>query len=57
MLNADRALVLAPHPDDGELGCGGTLAKLAEQGVAEQGVGGLRSQVPDDHAVNTVSPA
>jgi len=25
-----RALVLAPHTDDGELGCGGTLALLAE---------------------------
>jgi LmbE family N-acetylglucosaminyl deacetylase len=34
MFNVDRALVLAPHTDDGELGCGGTLARLAEQGVA-----------------------
>lgn len=26
-------LVLAPHTDDGELGAGGTIAKLAEQGA------------------------
>lgn len=28
-----RALVLAPHTDDAELGCGGTLARLLEQGA------------------------
>ena len=28
-----RALVLAPHTDDGEFGCGGTMARLVEQGV------------------------
>ena len=33
MFNITRALVLAPHTDDGELGCGGTLAKLIEQGI------------------------
>ena len=33
MLNVARALVLAPHTDDGELGCGGTLAWLVEQGA------------------------
>jgi len=27
-----RALVLAPHTDDGEFGCGGTMARLAEAG-------------------------
>ena len=27
-----RALVLAPHTDDGELGCGGTTARLVEAG-------------------------
>ena len=30
---AKRALVLAPHTDDGEFGCGGTMARLVEQGV------------------------
>jgi LmbE family N-acetylglucosaminyl deacetylase len=26
------ALILAPHTDDGELGCGGTMARLLEEG-------------------------
>jgi LmbE family N-acetylglucosaminyl deacetylase len=29
----ERVLVLAPHTDDGEFGCGGTMARLVEQGV------------------------
>jgi LmbE family N-acetylglucosaminyl deacetylase len=29
----ERALVLAPHTDDGELGCGGTMARLVDAGV------------------------
>ncbi len=28
-----KALVLAPHTDDGEFGCGATIAKLVEQGT------------------------
>ncbi len=28
----ERVLVIAPHPDDGELGCGATLVKFIEQG-------------------------
>ena len=28
-----RALVLAPHTDDGEFGCGGTMARLVERGA------------------------
>lgn len=28
-----RVLVLAPHTDDGEFGCGGTIARLVERGV------------------------
>ena len=28
-----RVLVLAPHTDDGEFGCGGTMARLSEAGV------------------------
>ena len=27
-----RALVLAPHTDDGEFGCGGTISKLIASG-------------------------
>jgi len=30
--NWKRALVLAPHTDDGEFGCGGTMARLVEAG-------------------------
>jgi LmbE family N-acetylglucosaminyl deacetylase len=30
----ERALVLAPHTDDGEFGCGGTMARLVEAGCA-----------------------
>ena len=28
-----RVLVLAPHTDDGEFGCGGTIARLVEAGA------------------------
>ena len=30
--NFNRIMVLAPHTDDGEFGCGGTIAKLIEAG-------------------------
>ena len=33
MIGIENVLVLAPHADDGELGCGGTLAKLKEKGI------------------------
>lgn len=32
MKNSDQVLILAPHTDDGEFGCGATIAKLLEQG-------------------------
>src|SRR4030095_9608773 len=32
MFNPTRIMVLAPHTDDGELGCGGTIAKLSGEG-------------------------
>ncbi len=28
-----KALILAPHTDDAEFGCGGTIAKMVEQGI------------------------
>jgi LmbE family N-acetylglucosaminyl deacetylase len=31
--NFKNVLVLAPHTDDGELGAGGTIAKLIENGA------------------------
>lgn len=33
LLQPKKVLVLAPHPDDGELGCGGTLARLIREGA------------------------
>jgi len=33
LLEAKRVLVLAPHPDDETLGCGGTIAKLTAAGA------------------------
>ncbi len=32
MFNPSRIMVLAPHTDDGELGCGGTIAKFSAAG-------------------------
>lgn len=32
MFNPERILVLAPHTDDGELGCGGSIAKFCAEG-------------------------
>ena len=32
--NWGGVLVLAPHTDDGEFGCGGTMARLVESGAA-----------------------
>ena len=29
---SNKVLVLAPHTDDGELGCGGTIARMLEEG-------------------------
>lgn len=33
MVQFRNVLVLAPHTDDGEFGCGGTMARLIEQGA------------------------
>lgn len=33
LTNLKNVIVLAPHTDDGELGCGGTIAKLIDAGV------------------------
>jgi len=32
MVSNDVVLILAPHTDDGELGCGGTIARFVEEG-------------------------
>lgn len=52
--NFQRILVLAPHTDDGELGCGGTIAKFIEQGAEVRYVAfslsreSVPAQFPDD---------
>ena len=33
MSSMQRVLVLAPHTDDAELGCGGTIARLLKDGA------------------------
>lgn len=33
MVDINKAIVISPHVDDGEMGCGGTMAKLVEEGV------------------------
>lgn len=44
-----RVLVLAPHTDDGELGCGGTIARFIEEGheVHYVAFSTARESVPD----------
>jgi LmbE family N-acetylglucosaminyl deacetylase len=33
MTDRERVLVLDPHTDDGEFGCGGTISRFLEQGM------------------------
>lgn len=33
LMNFKKALILAPHTDDGEFGCGGSISRLLEEGV------------------------
>jgi len=52
-----RALVLAPHTDDGEFGCGGTMARLADEGAEVRYVAfsiATRS-LPDGFAPDTLA--
>lgn len=52
-----RALVLAPHTDDGEFGCGGTMARLADEGAEVRYVAfsiATRS-LPDGYAPDTLA--
>ena len=41
-----RALVLAPHPDDEVLGCGGTIARIASSGGSTEVAIVTRGQTP-----------
>ena len=59
----DRVLVLAPHTDDGELGCGGSIAKFIEKGYDVYYVAfssarqSLPEGYPDDTLVREVKAA
>jgi LmbE family N-acetylglucosaminyl deacetylase len=33
MINSAKFIILAPHTDDGEFGCGGTISRLLEGGA------------------------
>jgi len=58
-----RLLVLAPHTDDGEFGCGGTIAKLVQEGweVHYVAFSGCRESLPpgwpDDTLVKEIVAA
>lgn len=51
MNNYKSALVLAPHTDDAELGCGGSIAKLLKQGIKVHIVvfSSAKASVPQGH--------
>jgi LmbE family N-acetylglucosaminyl deacetylase len=51
-----KALILAPHTDDGELGCGGTIHRLVEEGTKVYYVAfsTCRRSLPDGVPANTL---
>jgi len=53
----ERALVLAPHTDDAELGCGGLIAKLVEEGAAVSvaAFSIARESLPEGYPEDTLS--
>ena len=56
-LDGKTCLVLAPHTDDGELGCGGTINKLVRQGARVHYVAfsTCEGSVPDGFEKNVLS--
>lgn len=54
MINFNNILILSPHTDDGELGCGGTIAKLVEEGknVTYMAFSICEESVPDEFPSN-----
>ncbi len=52
----DRVVVLAPHTDDGELGCGGSIAKFIENGydVYYVAFSSARQSLPDGYPDDTL---
>lgn len=55
MFNPQKILVLAPHTDDGELGCGGTIAKFCAEGKEVfYAAFCLRSRTPETYNGDTL---
>jgi LmbE family N-acetylglucosaminyl deacetylase len=55
MFNPQRILVLAPHTDDGELGCGGSIAKFCTEGKdVFYAAFCLRSRTPETFPADTL---
>ena len=54
MFKDKRVLILAPHTDDGELGCGGAIARMLEEGadVFYAAFSTVEESVPDGFARN-----
>jgi LmbE family N-acetylglucosaminyl deacetylase len=50
----DRILILAPHTDDGEFGCGGSISRFIQEGkdVYYAAFSTARASVPDDFPKN-----
>lgn len=55
-LNYSKVLILAPHTDDGELGCGATIAKMRRQGteVFYVAFSSCRDSLPDGASPDTL---
>lgn len=51
-----RCLILAPHTDDGEFGCGGTIARLLDEGaeVHYVALSSAEKSVPKGHPKNVL---
>jgi N-acetylglucosamine malate deacetylase 1 len=56
MFQNKRILILAPHTDDAELGCGGTMARMIEEGAQVRVVAFSRAEdsVPAGAAKNVI---
>lgn len=56
MIDRKKVVVLAPHTDDGELGCGGTIAKYCNEGdeVFYVALSTCRRSLPEGWAENTL---
>ena len=56
MINEKTIIILAPHTDDGELGCGGTIAKKKDEGfnLVYIAFSSCQESLPENLAKNTL---